>query len=129
MYLIDLLFHINGQTPSKGRCPEFVDLPLPCTRELWQPIPDKDWKKRYSEEILSKRAKGERGLTMGNLFSFRHSLSHGEQFHEMAKAYLAKELAEWVEKVDDLSMLLWMALTLEGEGQAQIVQGTLVMAW
>ena len=29
----------------------------------------------------------------------------------------AEELAEWCERADDLSMLLWMALTVEGEGQ------------
>ncbi|KAL6894809.1 hypothetical protein GGI43DRAFT_424669 [Trichoderma evansii] len=127
MYLIDLLLHIRGQTPSKGRCPEFVHLPLPCTRELWQLISDRDWKKRYNEENNSKIMKGNRGLTMGNLFLLRQSLSRGENFLKTAKADLAKELAEWVEKVDDLSMLLWMAVTLEGDGQAKMLQGTLAM--
>lgn len=127
MYLMDLLLHIRGQTPSKGRCPEFVHLPLPCTRELWQPISDRDWRKRYNEENNSNIMKGNRGLTMGNLFLLRQSLSRGENFLKTAKANLAKELAEWVEKVDDLSMLLWMAVALEGDGQAKKIQGTLAM--
>jgi hypothetical protein len=128
MYLIDLLLYINGQTPSRGRCPEFVDLPLPCTRELWQSSSDRDWKKRYNEENHSKAMKGSRGLTMGNLFLLRQSLSRGENFLKTSTADLAKELAEWVEKVDDLSMLLWMAVQLEGEGQARMIQGTVSMA-
>ncbi|KAH8129215.1 hypothetical protein LI328DRAFT_128795 [Trichoderma asperelloides] len=64
---------------------------------------------------------------MGNLFLLRQSLSRGENFLKTAKADLAKELADWVEKVDDLSMLLWMALTLEGDGQAKMIQGTLAV--
>ncbi|KAK1254102.1 hypothetical protein MKX08_008097 [Trichoderma sp. CBMAI-0020] len=127
MYLMDLLLHVKGETPSKGRCPEFVDLPLPCTRELWQPISDRDWRRRYNEENNSKLMKGNRGLTMGNLFLLRQSLSRGENFLKTAKADLARELAEWVEKVDDLSMLLWMAVALEGDGQAKMMQGTLTM--
>jgi hypothetical protein len=31
---------------------------------------------------------------------------------------LADELAEWVESADDFSMVLWMAFTVEGAGQA-----------
>ncbi|KAL7920670.1 hypothetical protein ACQKWADRAFT_297589 [Trichoderma austrokoningii] len=127
MYLMDLLLHIKGQTPSKGQCPEFIDLPLPCTRELWQPISDRDWRKRYNEENNSKLMKGNRGLTMGNLFLLRQSLSRGENVLKTARADLAREMAEWVEKVDDLSMLLWMAVALEGDGQAMMIQGTLAM--
>ncbi|KAL7935829.1 hypothetical protein V8C35DRAFT_298345 [Trichoderma chlorosporum] len=128
LYLIDLLLHNNVRSPSKGECPEFINLPLPCTRDLWQPISDKDWKKRYNEDIGSKSTKQRRGLTMGNLFSLRRSLSRGDDLDKSGKEDLAKELSEWVEKVDDLSMLLWLALTLEGEGQAQMIQGTLSMA-
>lgn len=64
---------------------------------------------------------------MGNLFLLRQSLSRGENFLKTAKSDLARELAEWVEKVDDLSMLLWMAVALEGDGQAKMIQGTLAM--
>lgn len=65
---------------------------------------------------------------MGNLFLLKRSLSRGDDIKGTGKDELAKELSEWVERVDDLSMLLWMALTVEGEGQAQMIQGNLVMA-
>ncbi|KAL6802770.1 hypothetical protein GGI42DRAFT_32132 [Trichoderma sp. SZMC 28013] len=128
LYLVDLLLHNNAESPSKGKCPEFINFPLPCTRDLWQPISDREWKKRYNEEISSKIEKGRGSLTMGNLFLLRRSLSRGDDITGTGKDELAKELSEWVERVDDLSMLLWMALTLEGEGQAQMIQGNLVMA-
>jgi hypothetical protein len=35
----------------------------------------------------------------------------------------ADEIAEWCEKVDDLSMLLWIAVTVEGAGQAPEIRG------
>lgn len=128
LYLVDLLLHNNAESPSKGKCPEFINFPLPCTRDLWQPISDREWKKRYNEEISSKIEKGRGSLTMGNLFLLRRSLSRGDDIKGTGKDELAKELSEWVERVDDLSMLLWMALTVEGEGQAQMIQGNLVMA-
>lgn len=122
LYLVDVLFNIDAQTPSKGQCPEFVDMPLPCSRELWEPISGRDWKKRYQEDIKAKKLKGTGGLTMGNLVLLKTSLSHGDNFYMAGKDALTTELSEWVEKVDDLSMLLWMALTLEGEGQAKMMQ-------
>ncbi|KAK5996384.1 hypothetical protein PT974_01718 [Cladobotryum mycophilum] len=122
LYLADLLLHVDAKSPSKGECPEFIDVPLPCARELWQPISDKEWKKRYQEDISSKMLRGRQGLTMGNLFSLRQSLVYGENLYTIGKPDFADELAEWVESVDELSMLLWMAFTLEGEGQAQICQ-------
>lgn len=114
LYLVDLLLHIDGQTPSNGECPEFVDVPLPCASKLWQPISDRDWSKRYQKDRDLKKLKGRRGLTMGNLFLFRRLLTHGDNSYKIGKPDLPDELSEWVEKVDGLSMLLWISFTLEG---------------
>lgn len=120
LYLIDLLFHVDARTPSRGDCPEFVDLPLPSARGLWQPMCHEDWKKRYEEDIHSRKLKGTRQLTMGDLFMLKKSGINSDQVFQSTKDSITEEISEWVKEVDDFSMLLWLAFTLEGGGQAII---------
>lgn len=120
LYLFDLLLQVDTQTPSKGDCDEFFELPLPCYRELWEPVSDRDWKKRYEEYVQAKNQRGRVGLTLGNLLLTRQAAAHGVDITKAARPGFPEELAEWCERTDDLSMLLWMALTVEGEGQSQI---------
>ncbi|KAJ5810647.1 uncharacterized protein N7503_002865 [Penicillium pulvis] len=122
LYLIDLLLRVDTQTPSTGDCAEFFDMPLPCSREMWQPISDKDWTKRYQEDAETRKQKGRQGLTLGMLLLIRQSAACGEDITISARKGLAEELAEWCERADDLSMLLWMGLTVEGDGQSQLYQ-------
>ena len=117
-YMIDLLFHIEGRTPSIGQCPEFVDLPLPCIRELWEPVSDREWEKRYQQHVAFKDQRRARGLTLGNLVLLRQSQLHGEKLDHCWEPGVADEMAEWCEKVDDFSKLVWMAFMIECSGQS-----------
>ena len=95
-------------------------MPLPCVRELWQPISDKEWKKRYRENVAAKEKEGRKGLTLRDLFLLKQSSARGEKIAKFGSSDREEELAEWCERADDLSMLLWMALTVEGEGQSRV---------
>jgi hypothetical protein len=97
-------------------------MPLPCSRDLWQPVSDRDWRKRFQKDVEARKQKGRRGLTLGMLLLIRQSAACGEDITKSARDGLAEELAEWCERADDLSMLLWMALTVEGDGQSQLYQ-------
>jgi hypothetical protein len=44
----------------------------------------------------------------------------GENIAKSGNPDVEEELSEWCERAHDLSMLLWMALTVEGEGQSHI---------
>ena len=90
-------------------------MPLPCVRELWQPISDREWKKRYQEEKDASKQKGRNGLTFGDLLMLKRSTTHGGSMAGFSGS--TEELADWCERADDFSMLLWMALSLEGPGQ------------
>ncbi|KAJ5590494.1 hypothetical protein N7450_004466 [Penicillium hetheringtonii] len=122
LYLIDLLLHLDTETPSSGDCPEFFDMPLPCVRELWEPMPTREWKKRHRDHVESAKRKGRRGLTLRHLFLLRQSSSKGQHqdFSQSNSPDFEEELSEWCEKADDLSMLLWVALTVEGKGQSYV---------
>jgi hypothetical protein len=93
-------------------------MPLPCVRELWQPISDREWKKRYQEYLDTRKQKSRQGLTFRHLTMLRRSSLYGESLTKCGTSDLADELAEWVESADDFSMVLWMAFTVEGAGQA-----------
>jgi hypothetical protein len=115
MYMVDLLLQTNAQSPSSGECSDFVRMPLPCVRELWQPLSDREWKKRYRDDVDARKLKDRHGLTFQDLINFRRSSKDEDNFFAASAA--EEQLSEWCEKSDDFSMLLWMALTVEGEGQ------------
>lgn len=81
---------------------------------------DNEWEKRYQDHINSGKRKGRRGLTLRDLFLVKQSSARGQDVTKPESPEFEEELAEWCEKVDDLSMLLWMALTMEGEGQSHL---------
>ena len=47
----------------------------------------------------------------------KRSTAHGESMADFSGS--TEELADWCERADDYSMLLWMALSLEDVGQLQ----------
>jgi hypothetical protein len=124
LYLFNLLLQTDAQKPSSKECPGFINMPLPCVRELWQPISDRDWKKQYHEDVAARKQKERKGLTFRHLAMLRQSPAYGEDMSRCSSSELAEELADWCERVDDLSMALWMALTVEGAGQAPEISKT-----
>jgi hypothetical protein len=121
LYFFNLLLQTDVQGPSTEECQDFFDMPLPCVRDLWQPVSDRDWKKLYQENNDSRRLKGRHGLTFRHLIMLRRSSLYGEKMIDSSDT--ADEIAEWCEKVDDLSMLLWISITIEGAGQAPGISG------
>lgn len=87
-------------------------MPLPSTRELWQAATVEEWSRLYYAQDSPKET-SRLGLVFGHLGSARRASLYGE--------YVANDVmtavTEWCEKADDLNMLLWIALTVEGEGQ------------
>jgi hypothetical protein len=120
LYLFDLLLQVNAATPSKGNCDTFWDMPLPCARELWEPVSDKEWLHRYTEDIEMRQARSSSGLTLGHLMSLRQYQVYAAPMTNCSRPDLGEELVEWCEHADDLSMLVWMALSVGGAGQAEM---------
>lgn len=114
-YFYDLLLHANWAGPSSGECPEFLEMPLPCSRELWQASTDKDWSRLYYAEHDINTTKKKMSLTFEHLFSSRRACMRGV----IVASDLTNQISEWCEKADDLSVLLWIALTVEGACQAK----------
>jgi len=86
-------------------------MPLPCERSLWEPNPSVDWSSSY-RQLSPRKSVGSDALTLRHLLLFRQAKFRGETVD------FADALADWCEHVDDLSTLLWLALTVDGDGQS-----------
>lgn len=113
IYLYDLVLQATWKGPSSGECPEFFEMPLPSARELWQATTEEEWSRLYYAKHIINNTTTRTGLIFGNLGSVRRASLYGE--HVASDVMI--EVTEWCEKADDLCMLLWIALTVEGEGQ------------
>lgn len=112
LYLFDLLLQSTARTPSKGSCDTFWFMPLPCQKTLWEPMSDENWKDLYQQGRDARKAKSWSGLTLRHLLLFKQARATGQP------VAFADELADWCENVDGFSTLLWLALTVEGDGQS-----------
>jgi hypothetical protein len=112
LYLFDLLIQSTAGTPSKGNCDTFWFMPLPCQSVLWEPMSDAGWTRLYHQGLDTAQQRKWAGLTLRHLLLQRQANICGETVG------FADELESWCEHVDDLSTLLWLALTVEGDGQS-----------
>ena len=87
-------------------------MPLPSGRALWDPMTDVEWSSLYQQGLNARKQKGWQGLTLRHLLLLRQAKITGDSVG------FADELSDWCEHVDDLSTLLWLALTVEGDGQS-----------
>lgn len=94
LYLFDLLLQIDTHTPSRGDCEEFFDKPLPCIRDVWQPISEREWKKRYRERVTARDKKKRKGLTLRDLFLLKQSSVRGENIAKSGNPDVEEELSE-----------------------------------
>lgn len=119
LYFCDLLLHTDAQGPSSGgKCEDFFDIPLPCTHQHWQSTSEQEWDERYHQSVHDKKTKGRQGLTLRHLIKFRQSSLYGQDIAHNWTSDLVDECLEWCAELNDLAMLLWIALTIEGAGQA-----------
>lgn len=114
MYIFDLLVQSTAGTPSRGNCDLFWYMPLPCSLDLWQSTTDSEWSKHYQEEVTRGNKATTQTLTLRHLLLLRQAKMLEQEID------FAEELGSWCSDADDLSTLLWLALTVEGDGQTSI---------
>jgi len=65
MHLIDTLLDLNMGQPKPQDCSAMDEVPLPCSKAIWEAETEVAWEKEY-KEYLSSRKYG-RMLTTGDL--------------------------------------------------------------
>lgn len=88
LYLIDLLLLVDTETPSRGNCDTFWDMPLPCHQALWRATSHEKWRELYE------RTRGG-SLTLGRLLLLRQSRRLDEVVAKAGGSATAEELVEW----------------------------------
>lgn len=75
---------------------------------------DADWSTTHRQRLQTLQHQDQERLTLRHLLLFRQAKLSGDNVP------FADQLAAWCETVDDLSTLLWLALTIEGDGQSVV---------
>jgi hypothetical protein len=65
MHLIDMLRDLNMGQPKPADCSSMDEIPLPCSKAIWEAETEVAWEKEY-KQYLSTRNRG-RMLTTGDL--------------------------------------------------------------
>ncbi len=119
LYLLDLLLQLDVQTPSRGTCITFWEMPLPCSGAIWQATSEHLWKPLWQEVLANRIRQRWTGLTLGDVLMLRQSNRLDQAVAKAGGSALAEELVDWCDHADDLSMALWTAFAIDGEGQSR----------
>ena len=94
----------------EDHCTGYYDLPLPCTRELWEVESTSEWSRRYKESL--RRRKSSQVLNIQNFMSIQSSGSSRLATDPDREALVA-DVATWCQGVDHYGILLWMAMNMK----------------
>lgn len=87
---------------------------LPSDRQLWEAVSDTEWHERYHDVMTTRASAGRRGLTVGDLLlCIKFSATNGTGVGA-GQGDIAEELGMWCDNADDLCMLLWLTVTMNG---------------
>lgn len=114
LYGLELLLDVFTRGRNDQVCNCYIYVPLPCSKELWEPIPDAEWSTRYHEFSLEQTEHPREFLNIGSIRSVLLRPSGGLGNEDMPLVNTDKEsIANWCEKVDELGILVWAVIQLE----------------
>ncbi|KAH6984246.1 hypothetical protein BKA56DRAFT_481621 [Ilyonectria sp. MPI-CAGE-AT-0026] len=110
LFGIELLLDVIFGPLARPHCGGYSHVPLPCVGDLWEPVSNVEWSKRFRDANPGGTRKTR--LNIEVLKSSRQTLEAdpAESWKECAAV---PDVAHWCERVDELGMLVWMAVMLE----------------
>lgn len=103
--MLDVDFNVAG-----GECGGYSQLPLPSGRELWETVSNDEWAARYRK--LHARYRDDNVLNIQDLRRARRALE-SDITDQSEEGRLVGRVAEWCESLDELGMMVWMAVMQE----------------
>lgn len=98
MHILNMLLDLNIGTPSPTDCSVMDQIPLPCSKSVWQAETEAAWEKEYKRYLSTKNCG--RILTVGDLRQ-----SNNLDLNSL-DTDIKGDLSEWAESVDSLGSLL-----------------------
>jgi len=118
LYGMELLLDVFAREGNRHTCLGYIYIPLPCSRDLWEPVPDSEWARRYHQSISGHEKHIQESLCIGTIQTVllqSPTVSSGEEFSQLSID--RREVTDWCERVDELGILIWMAIMLEARRQ------------
>lgn len=116
LYGIDLLLDVYSHDPH--RCTGFKKIALPCSRELWNPLPGTDWGRKYRQ---SRSGHEKHTHTPLSIEAVQKTLSYqvapDDEQEPLQLSIDRGTVADWCHGVDELGVLIWMAVALQTKVQ------------
>jgi hypothetical protein len=110
LYGIELLLDAFEQDPNHEKCRGMTNVPLPCTRDLWEPVSDSKWARRYQNSISLQL--GYETVSIGTIQSALFLKGRNLET-ELRQDTSMEAISYWCERADELGTLVWMAIMLE----------------
>ena len=67
LYEAKVLLILSPAAPEELGCTDDVNVPLPCSRELWEPVSNREWERRYRRHLALIGEPVPQGLGLGDL--------------------------------------------------------------
>ncbi|RYP17171.1 hypothetical protein DL766_008956 [Monosporascus sp. MC13-8B] len=110
LFIIELLFEVFLGDQSCVEGGNFKDVPVPSSRDLWDPDMKENWTSRLQRYLAGR--KPDRVLTLGDIRAATCGVDPSQQGMEKDAA-LVRDVARWCENLDEFGTLLWMAVSLD----------------
>lgn len=111
LYGIELLLEVFSEDPDHVKCRGLENVPLPCTRDLWEPVPDPVWIRRYQNSMSLQH--GVEGMCLGTIQSSIFLLNGRSTDGESKQSDSHEAISRWCEEADELGTLVWMTVLVE----------------
>lgn len=103
LWLLQSIINVEIGIPKSGTCWGFDEIPLPCSKDLWEAATESEWNMRYS---IHKSAKKESHvLRVGDL---RAAQQHNTA--ALSNKLRAVDLQVWSSTIDSFGALLMFAI-------------------
>jgi hypothetical protein len=106
--IITLIVHIFNIEHGHGlpQCGGFAELPLPCSKSLWQAPDPVSWEKEYRREYMID------DMGLKKIPRYRDLLPDLEYMDDLSSASGAECVHEWISGMDELGTLVTMAVSM-----------------
>ncbi|EHK47674.1 hypothetical protein TRIATDRAFT_316706 [Trichoderma atroviride IMI 206040] len=111
LYGIELLLDVFKEDPDHVKCRGLENVPLPCTRDLWEPVPDPVWIRRYQNSVSLQH--GVESMCLGTIQSSIFLLNGRSTDVESKQSDSHEAISRWCEEADELGTLVWMTILVE----------------
>jgi hypothetical protein len=96
--------------PGREGCGTFYDVPLPCSRDLWEAMTNLEWTKQFQKQLFHRKLS--RLLKVDDI---RHMKSSSYEFttDKISDDGLMADLMDWCSDLDSFGTLIWTAIGLD----------------